>query len=105
MELATARSSTARSENLGARFTFTIARAEAAQSTLSAGPRRELESVVAQAEQHRLVPYQYEAALLLGLDEASSKGKQRCNRLDALRNEASGRGFERVAESAASVCH
>ena len=93
------------SQNLAARFMFTIAKAEAAQPTLSARLTRDLHAVATEAHGHSLVPAEYAAKFQLGLDEASSSTRHNCSRLDDLRNEASAKGFRRLAEAALSICH
>jgi serine/threonine protein kinase/tetratricopeptide (TPR) repeat protein len=92
------------SENLPAKLRLIIASADVAQPSLGAQLRRELQAAAADADNHALFPFKYEATLLLGLGEASSKTSHGCIRLDALRTEASVRGFRRIAEAATSAC-
>jgi eukaryotic-like serine/threonine-protein kinase len=104
-QLAVAERIAGSSENLAARFTFTIAKAEVTQPTLSARLRRELQAVVTEAHERSLIPAEYAANFQLGLDEASSSTSHNCSRLNALRNETSARGFRRIAEAGSSICH
>jgi serine/threonine protein kinase/tetratricopeptide (TPR) repeat protein len=103
-ELSSSERLAAGTQNLATRLMFTVAKAEVARPALAPKLRRDLQSAAVDAHQHGLVPYEYEAVLWLEIANASSHKADACQRLNALRNDAANRAFQRIAASADSAC-